>query len=237
MAPACDAGKQCACSNAARFAADICGTPTLIVARTDAESAKLITSDIDERDRPFIEVGSRTPEGFYRLKSGTGLQHCIARGLAYAPYADLLWWETSRPNLAEAKAFAEAIQKEFPGKMMAYNCSPSFNWKANLDDKTIAKYQRELGEMGYKFQFVTLAGFHALNYSMFELARAYRAEGMAAYSRLQQAEFASETFGYTATKHQREVGTGYFDAVSLAISGGESSTTAYKESTEKDQFH
>ena len=223
--------------NAARFAADICGTPTLIVARTDAESAKLITSDIDERDRPFIEVGSRTPEGFYRLKSGTGLQHCIARGLAYAPYADLLWWETSRPNLAEAKAFAEAIQKEFPGKMMAYNCSPSFNWKANLDDKTIAKYQRELGEMGYKFQFVTLAGFHALNYSMFELARAYRAEGMAAYSRLQQAEFASETFGYTATKHQREVGTGYFDAVSLAISGGESSTTAYKESTEKDQFH
>lgn len=223
--------------NAARFAADICGTPTLIVARTDAESAKLITSDIDERDRPFIEEGTRTSEGFYRLKNGTGLQHCISRGLAYAPYADLLWWETSRPNLAEAKAFAEAIQKEFPGKMMAYNCSPSFNWKVNLDDKTIAKFQRELGEMGYKFQFVTLAGFHALNYSMFELARAYRTEGMAAYSRLQQAEFAAEAFGYTATKHQREVGTGYFDAVSLAISGGASSTTAYKESTEKDQFH
>ncbi|MFN8693527.1 MAG: isocitrate lyase [Holosporales bacterium] len=224
--------------NAARFAADVCGTPTLIVARTDAESAKLITSDIDERDQKFIDKkAGRTTEGFYRLKDGTGLEHCISRGLAYAEYADLLWWETSKPNLKEAKAFAEAIQKKFPGKMMAYNCSPSFNWKANLDDKTIAKYQKELGAMGYKFQFVTLAGFHALNYSMFELARAYRAEGMAAYSRLQQAEFGAEKFGYTATKHQREVGTSYFDAISVAISGGQSSTTAYKESTEKDQFH
>ena len=220
---------------AARLAADIMGVPTLIVARTDAESAKLITADIDERDRAFV-TGDRTSEGFYRLKDGTGLDHCIARGLAFAPYADLLWWETSRPNLAEAKAFADAIHAKFPGKMLAYNCSPSFNWKANLDDATIAKYQQELGAMGYKFQFVTLAGFHALNYSMFDLASQYRDAGMAAYSTLQQAEFAAESRGYTATKHQREVGTGYFDLIAQTIASGASSTTAYKESTEKDQF-
>ncbi len=221
--------------NAARFAADVCGVPTLIVARTDAESATLITSDIDERDRPFISA-DRTTEGFFHLKKGTGLQHCISRGMAYAPYCDLIWWETSKPNLEEARAFAEAIQKQYPGKMMAYNCSPSFNWKANLDDITIAKYQRELGAMGYKFQFVTLAGFHSLNYSMFKLAKGYKALGMTAYSELQEAEFAAEKDGYTATNHQREVGTSYFDAVSLAISGGESSTTAYGASTEKAQF-
>jgi isocitrate lyase len=210
--------------------------PTLIVARTDAESAKLLTSDIDERDRPFI-TGERTPEGFFRLKDGTGIDHCISRGLAYAEHADLLWWETSTPNLADAKKFAEAIQKQYPGKMMAYNCSPSFNWKAKLDEDTIAKFQRELGAMGYKFQFVTLAGFHALNYGMFDLARQYKTEGMAAYSRLQQAEFAAEKEGFTATKHQREVGTSYFDLVSVTLSGGASSTTAYGESTEKDQFY
>jgi isocitrate lyase len=221
--------------NAARFAADIMGVPTLIVARTDAESATLITSDIDERDHEFISK-DRTPEGFFRLKAGTGLQHCIKRGLSYAPYADLLWWETSKPNLEEAREFAEAIHKQYPGKLLAYNCSPSFNWKANLDDATIAKYQRELGAMGYKFQFVTLAGFHSLNYGMFELARGYKDRGMAAYSELQQAEFAAEKNGYTATKHQREVGTSYFDAVAVAISGGQSSTTAYGESTEKAQF-
>jgi isocitrate lyase len=221
--------------NAARFAADIMGVPTLIVARTDAESATLITSDIDERDHEFISK-DRTPEGFFRLKAGTGLQHCIKRGLSYAPYADLLWWETSKPNLEEAREFAEAIHKQYPGKLLAYNCSPSFNWKANLDDPTIAKYQRELGAMGYKFQFVTLAGFHSLNYGMFELARGYKDRGMAAYSELQQAEFAAEKNGYTATKHQREVGTSYFDAVAVAISGGQSSTTAYGESTEKAQF-
>lgn len=221
--------------NAARFAADIMGVPTLIVARTDAESATLITSDIDERDHEFISK-DRTPEGFFRLKPNMGLQHCIKRGLSYAPYADLLWWETSKPNLDEARAFAEAIHKQYPGKLLAYNCSPSFNWKANLDDATIAKYQRELGAMGYKFQFVTLAGFHSLNYGMFELARGYKDRGMAAYSELQQAEFAAEKNGYTATKHQREVGTSYFDAVAVAISGGQSSTTAYGESTEKAQF-
>jgi isocitrate lyase len=221
--------------NAARFAADIMGVPTLIVARTDAESATLITSDIDERDHEFISK-DRTPEGFFRLKPNMGLQHCIKRGLSYAPYADLLWWETSKPNLDEAREFAEAIHKQYPGKLLAYNCSPSFNWKANLDDATIAKYQRELGAMGYKFQFVTLAGFHSLNYGMFELARGYKDRGMAAYSELQQAEFAAEKNGYTATKHQREVGTSYFDAVAVAISGGQSSTTAYGESTEKAQF-
>ena len=221
--------------NAARLAADICGVPTVIVARTDAESAKLITSDVDERDREFL-TGERTPEGFFRLKEGTGLAHCIKRGLSFAEYADLLWWETSHPNLDEARQFAESVKKEYPNKLLAYNCSPSFNWEANLDKDTIAKYQRELGAMGYKFQFVTLAGFHSLNHGMFELARGYRDRGMAAYSELQQAEFASEQHGYTATRHQREVGTGYFDQVAVAISGGESSTTALKESTETAQF-
>jgi isocitrate lyase len=221
---------------AARLAADVCGTSTLVFARTDAESAKLITSDVDERDRPFIEEGSRTAEGFYRLKPGTGLDHCIARGLAYAPYADALWWETSHPDLEEARAFAEAVRKVHPDKILAYNCSPSFNWEANIDKATIAKFQRELGAMGYKFQFVTLAGFHSLNHGMFELALGYKDRGMAAYSELQQREFASETDGYSATRHQREVGTGYFDQVALTISGGASSTTALGESTEAAQF-
>ncbi len=221
---------------AARLAADVCGTSTLVFARTDAESAKLITSDVDERDRPFIEEGSRTAEGFYRLKPGTGLDHCIARGLAYAPYADALWWETSHPDLAEARAFAEAVRKVHPDKILAYNCSPSFNWEANIDKATIAKFQRELGAMGYKFQFVTLAGFHSLNHGMFELALGYKDRGMAAYSELQQKEFASEGDGYSATRHQREVGTGYFDQVALTISGGASSTTALGESTEAAQF-
>ena len=221
--------------DAARLAADVCGVPTILVARTDAESAKLITSDVDERDRPFI-TGERTPEGFFRLKDGTGLDHCIARGLAFAPHADLLWFETSHPNLEEARAFAEGIHAQYPGKLLAYNCSPSFNWKAKLDEQTIASFQRELGAMGYKFQFVTLAGFHSLNHAMFELASDYRERGMAAYSELQQAEFASEAAGYTATRHQREVGTGYFDAVATAVSGGQSSTVALKESTEAAQF-
>jgi isocitrate lyase len=220
---------------AARLAADVCGVPTLVMARTDAESARLITSDVDERDREFI-TGERTAEGFYRLKEGTGLAHCIKRGIAFAKYADLLWWETSTPNLKEAKEFAEAVRKVYPGKMLAYNCSPSFNWEANIDKATIAKFQREIGAMGYKFQFVTLAGFHSLNHSMFELARGYRTEGMAAYSRLQQAEFASEVHGYSATRHQREVGTGYFDLVSTTISSGQSSTTALADSTEAAQF-
>ncbi len=221
---------------AARLAADVCGAPTLVVARTDAESARLITSDVDERDQPFILPGSRTPEGFYRLEEGTGLAHCIARGLAYAPYADLLWWETSHPNLDEARAFAEAIHAQYPGKLLAYNCSPSFNWRAKLSPEVIASFQRELGAMGYKFQFVTLAGFHALNHGMFELARGYADRGMAAYSELQQAEFDSEADGYTATRHQREVGTGYFDQVATVIGGGQSSTTAMGESTEAAQF-
>lgn len=221
---------------AARLCADVMGVPTITVARTDAESAKLITSDVDERDRPFIEPDSRTPEGFYRLKDGTGLDHCISRGLAYSAIADLIWWETSHPDLNDAKKFAEALQKKYPGKMMAYNCSPSFNWKAKLDEATIAKFQRELGAMGYKFQFVTLAGFHALNHGMFELALGYKDRGMAAYSELQQAEFASESKGYTATRHQREVGTGYFDLVATTISAGKSSTTAMGESTEHAQF-
>ena len=220
---------------AARLAADISGVPTIIVARTDAESAKLITSDIDERDREFI-TGERTPEGFFRLKDGTGVDHCIKRGLSFAKCADLVWWETSKPNLDEARRFAEAIQKEHPGKMMAYNCSPSFNWRDNLDEATIASFQRELGAMGYKFLFVTLAGFHSLNHSMFELAAAYKDGGMAAYTELQEAEFAAEAAGYTATRHQREVGTQYFDAVSNALSGGQSSTTAMGESTEAAQF-
>lgn len=223
--------------SAARLAADVAGVATLIVARTDAESAKLITSDIDERDHPFIDFAQgRTAEGFYRLKDDVGVDHCIARGLAYAPYADLLWWETSHPNLADAKKFAEAIHARHPGKLLAYNCSPSFNWKAKLDDATIAKFQREIGAMGYKFQFVTLAGFHALNHSMFELARGYRDRGMAAYSQLQEAEFSAEQFGYEATRHQREVGTGYFDLVATTLSGGQSSTTAMGESTEAHQF-
>ncbi|WP_417496220.1 isocitrate lyase [Maricaulis sp.] len=222
---------------AARLAADVMGVSTITVARTDAESAKLLTSDIDERDHPFIDFDAgRTPEGFYRIKDGVGVDHCIARSIEYGKYADLLWWETSKPNLDEARRFAEAVQKKYPGKMMAYNCSPSFNWEANLDKDTIAKYQRELGAMGYKFQFVTLAGFHSLNHSMFELARGYKDRGMAAYSELQQAEFGSEADGYTATRHQREVGTGYFDQVSLALTGGTSSTTAMGESTESSQF-
>lgn len=221
--------------NAARLAADVMGTPTLVMARTDAESAKLITSDIDERDRRFL-TGERTPEGYFRLKDGTGLDHCIARGLSFAPYADLLWWETSKPDLGEARAFAEAVHREFPGKMLAYNCSPSFNWQANLDEATIATFQTELAAMGYRFQFVTLAGFHQLNLGMFNLAGGYRDRGMAAYSELQQAEFGAEADGYTATRHQREVGTGYFDAVSQAIAGGEASTTALGDSTEAAQF-
>lgn len=221
--------------NAARLAADVCGVPTVLVARTDAESARLITSDIDERDHEFL-TGERTPEGFFRLKDGTGVDHCIKRGIAFAPHTDLLWWETSHPNLEDAKRFAEAVQKAHPGKMMAYNCSPSFNWEAKLDKPTIAKFQRELGAMGYKFQFVTLAGFHQLNHGMFELARGYKDRGMAAYSDLQQAEFGSEKDGYTATRHQREVGTGYFDLVATAVSGGQASTTALAESTEADQF-
>ncbi len=221
---------------AARLAADVCGVPTLVVARTDAESAKLITSDVDERDREFIVPGERTAEGFYRLKEGTGLKHCIARGLAYADYADLIWWETSHPNLEEAREFAEAVGAKYPGKLLAYNCSPSFNWRANIDEATIAAFQRELAAMGYKFQFVTLAGFHSLNHGMFELARGYKDRGMAAYSELQEAEFASEGDGYSATRHQREVGTGYFDQVAMTISGGQSSTTALAESTEAEQF-
>jgi isocitrate lyase len=221
--------------NAARLAADICGVPTLVIARTDAESAKLITSDVDERDREFL-TGERTPEGFHYLKRGTGLAHCIKRGLAFARYADLLWWETSKPDLAEARKFAHAIHREFPGKLLAYNCSPSFNWNANLDQATIAHFQRELGAMGYKFQFVTLAGFHSLNHGMYELACGYRERGMAAYAELQRAEFASEAHGYTATRHQREVGTGYFDLVNTAVAGGGASTTAMEESTEALQF-
>jgi isocitrate lyase len=219
---------------AARLAADVCDVPTIVVARTDADSAKLLTSDIDERDHPFILPGERTAEGFFRMKSG--VDTAIARGLAYAPYADLVWCETSTPDLAQAKKFAEGIKREFPNKMLAYNCSPSFNWKKHLDDTTIAKFQRELGAMGYKFQFVTLAGFHALNYGMYELARKYRDHGMAAYSELQQAEFAAEQDGYSATRHQREVGTGYFDQVAEVISGGKASTLALEESTERAQF-
>ena len=219
--------------NAARLAADVLRVPTLLVARTDAEAATLLTSDVDERDRRFL-TGERTPEGFFKIKNG--LETAIARGLAYAPYADLVWCETGKPDLHEARHFAEAIHARFPGKWLAYNCSPSFNWEAKLDKATIAKFQRELGAMGYKFQFVTLAGFHALNHSMFELARGYRERGMAAYSELQQAEFAAESAGYTATRHQREVGTGYFDAVTQAVSGGQASTTALAGSTEAAQF-
>ncbi|ADY20504.1 isocitrate lyase [Bacillus paranthracis] len=217
----------------ARLAADVMGVPTIIVARTDADAADLITSDIDPVDKAFI-TGERTPEGFYRTKAG--LDQAIARGLAYAPYADLVWCETSEPNLEDAKRFADAIHKEHPGKLLAYNCSPSFNWKQKLDEKTIASFQKEIASYGYKFQFVTLAGFHSLNYGMFELARGYKERGMAAYSELQQAEFAAEKYGYSATRHQREVGTGYFDEVAQVITGGTSSTTALKGSTEEAQF-
>jgi isocitrate lyase len=219
---------------AARLAADVMDVPTLLVARTDADSATLLTSNIDERDHRFIASEERTAEGFYHINNG--IDYCIARSLAYAPYADLLWMETSNPNLEQAKTFAEAIHKEYPDQMLAYNCSPSFNWKQHLDDATLKKFQRELGAMGYAFQFVTLAGFHALNHSMFTLAHGYRDEGMAAYSRLQQAEFDLEPEGYTATKHQREVGTGYFDAVRDVITGGTSSTGAMQGSTEVAQF-
>ena len=222
--------------NAARLAADVEGVSTVLLCRTDAESAQLLTADVDERDRPFISE-ERTPEGFFRIKPGVGKAYAIARGLAYAPYADLLWWETSDPDLDDARAFAEAIHREFPGKLLAYNCSPSFNWKRKMSEDAAARFQVELGAMGYKFQFITLAGFHSLNLSMFELARQYRTRGMAAYSELQQAEFAAEKHGYTATKHQREVGVSYFDAVATAASGGRSSTTAMAHSTETAQFH
>ena len=218
---------------AARLAADVLDVPTVLIARTDADSAKLLTSDVDPRDKEFC-TGERTVEGFFRLRGG--LECAIARAIAYAPYADLLWCETSTPNLDEAKRFAEAVHAVYPNKMLAYNCSPSFNWRKHLDATAIAKFQRELGAMGYKFQFVTLAGFHAANYSMFDLARGYRARGMAAYSELQAAESAAEAEGYTATRHQREVGTGYFDLVSSIVSGGVSSTLALKESTEAAQF-
>ena len=218
---------------AARLAADVCDVPTVLIARTDADSARLLTSDIDDRDKEFC-TGERTAEGFYRITGG--IDQAIARGLAYAPYCDLIWCETSTPCLDEAKKFAEAIKAKYPNKMLSYNCSPSFNWKKNLDDATIAKFQRELGAMGYKFQFVTLAGFHSLNMGMFELAGGYKESGMAAYSALQEKEFASEKDGYTATRHQREVGTGYFDTVSTIISAGQSSTLALEDSTEAAQF-
>ena len=218
---------------AARLAADIYGTPTVLLARTDAEAANLLTSDVDERDSEFT-TGERTAEGFYRVNNG--IEQAISRGLAYAPYADLVWCETGVPDLDFARKFAEALKKQYPEQLLAYNCSPSFNWKKNLDDAQIAKFQRELGAMGYKFQFITLAGFHALNYSMFELSKGYNAEQMTAYVRLQEAEFAAEKDGYTATKHQREVGTGYFDSVTQVITGGSSSVTALTGSTEEEQF-
>jgi isocitrate lyase len=222
--------------NAARFAADVEGVPTVLLARTDADSAQFITSDVDPRDRPFL-TGQRTSEGFYAIKPGMGREYAIARGLAYAEYADLIWWETSEPNLEDARRFADAIRAKFPGKMLAYNCSPSFNWKKKLKPQDIAEFQKRIGDMGYKYQFVTLAGFHQLNHGMFDLARGYRERGMEAYSELQQAEFASEARGYTAVKHQREVGTSYFDAVAMAISAGKASTTAMAGSTETEQFH
>ena len=218
---------------AARLAADVAGIPTVLVARTDAHSANLLTSDIDENDKPFV-TGERTPEGFFRVRDG--LEAGISRGLAYAPYCDLIWLETSTPDLGEAREFAAAIHEQFPGKMLSYNCSPSFNWKRHLDDATIAKFQSTLGELGYKFQFITLAGFHSLNAGMFELAQGYAAEGMTAYVRLQEHEFAMESQGYTATRHQREVGAGYFDSVLETITSGQSSTLALKGSTEAAQF-
>jgi isocitrate lyase len=219
--------------SAARLAADVCDVPTILVARTDALSATLLTSDVDERDHVFL-TGERTPEGYFRVEGG--IESAIARGLAYAPYADLIWCETSTPDLGEAREFADAIRSRFPGKLLAYNCSPSFNWKRRLDDEQIARFQQELGELGYAFQFITLAGFHALNQSMFELARGYRGRGMSAYVELQQREFELEEVGYTATRHQREVGAGWFDLVAEAVSGGESSTLALKGSTEEAQF-
>jgi isocitrate lyase len=222
--------------NAARLAADVEGVPTVLLCRTDAESAQLLTTDVDERDRPFLS-GERTPEGFFRIKPGVGKAYAIARGLAYAPYSDLLWWETSDPDLDDARAFAEAIHREHPGKLLAYNCSPSFNWKRKMSVAQAETFQRDIAAMGYKFQFITLAGFHSLNHGMFELARAYKARGMAAYSELQQAEFASEADGYTAIRHQREVGVSYFDAIATAAAGGHSSTTAMAHSTETAQFH
>jgi isocitrate lyase len=224
--------------NAARLAADICGAPTLLLARTDAHSATLITSDIDERDHPWIECAERTAEGFFRLKQGNthSVEHAIARGTSYAPYADLLWWETSEPDLGEAREFAAEVHRGHPGKLLAYNCSPSFNWRAKLDGGTIARFQEELAAMGYRFQFVTLAGFHSLNLSMFELASDYSRRGMAAYSQMQDREFEAQASGFTAVRHQREVGTGYFDAVAMAVSGGKSSTTAMSGSTEAAQF-
>jgi isocitrate lyase len=218
---------------AARLAADLSNVPTLIVARTDANAAALLMNDVDERDQEFL-TGERTAEGFYRVRAG--LEQAIARALSYVPYADMIWCETSEPNLGEAKRFADAVRAKFPNKLLAYNCSPSFNWKKKLDSASIGSFQRELGAMGYKFQFVTLAGFHALNYSMFNLARGYRERGMAAYSELQESEFAAEADGYTATKHQREVGTGYYDDVAQIIAGGLSSTTALRGSTEEEQF-
>jgi isocitrate lyase len=220
---------------AARLAADICDVPTLVIARTDADSARLITADIDERDHPFIIRGERTPEGFYHLRGG--LEAAIARALSYAPYADLLWCETSTPDLTQAQLFADAVHAQFPGKPLAYNCSPSFNWRKHMDDAACARFQRALSDMGYKFQFVTLAGFHSLNYGMFELASRYRHRGMAAYAELQQDEFLAEQHGYTATRHQHEVGTGYFDQVAEVISGGKASTLALASSTEAAQFH
>ena len=218
---------------AARLAADVMEVPLIILARTDAHAAKLITNDIDENDKPFL-TGKRSPEGFYYVKDG--LDQAISRGLAYAPYSDLIWCETGKPSLDEAREFAEAIHSKFPGKLLAYNCSPSFNWKKNLSDKEIEIFQKEIGKMGYKFQFITLAGFHAQNFAVFDLAKKYKNYGMSAYSRLQQQEFDNEKEGYTATKHQREVGTSYFDAVSNTISSGKSSTTAMKDSTETEQF-
>ena len=222
--------------NAARLAADVEGVPTILLCRTDSHAAQLLTSDIDERDRPFL-TGERTPEGFFRIREGVGVEYAIARSLAYAPYADLLWWETSEPDLAEAERFANAIHARFPGKLLAYNCSPSFNWRKKLSEAQIADFQAAIGAMGYRFQFVTLAGFHSLNLSMFDLAHDYASRGMAAYSQLQQAEFAAEPRGYTATRHQREVGTGWFDAVAVTASGGAASTTAMGGSTEAAQFH
>ena len=219
---------------AARLAADVCDVPTILVARTDANAAKLVTSDVDPVDRRFL-TGERTPEGFFVTKCG--IEACIARGLAYAPYADLLWMETSEPSIDEARLFADAIHARYPGKLLAYNCSPSFNWQKKLDAESIASFQTQLGEMGYKFQFVTLAGFHALNHSFFALARDFKARGMTAYAEFQAQEFASEPFGYTATRHQREVGTGYFDEVASIVGEGRASTTALRESTEAEQFY
>ncbi|PPD14344.1 MAG: isocitrate lyase [Methylobacterium sp.] len=225
--------------NAARLAADVCGVNTVLLARTDAHAANLITSDVDDYDHPWIDRDSRTEEGFFRLKQGNkhSVEHAIARGLAYGEYADLVWWETSEPDLGEAREFATEFKKKYPNKLLAYNCSPSFNWKKKMSDAEAARYQEEIGALGYKYQFVTLAGFHSLNLSMFELAKGYASRGMGAYSEMQQREFAAQDIGFTAVRHQREVGTGYFDAVAMAISQGKSSTTAMAGSTETEQFH